>query len=244
MARNNRLIVDIGMSEGNDTAFYLAKGFDVVGVEADPMLAEPLRQRFAEPLAAGRLRLLERAAAARAGEAVSFWHDTAEQGHSSLLPRGGAGAGVETTVTTIDWAELEAIAGVPYFLKIDIEGGEAAFLSSMVGAAALPAFISAEVQSFRPIELFRDMGYRHFRLINQAIWAGIRLPDPPREGGFVPRPSPQHWSGAFGRELPGKRWFNYNEIKAIYDTVHRLWEFGTLITGWMDCHACLPEVAE
>jgi hypothetical protein len=211
MPQNRRLIIDVGMSEGNDTAFYLAKGFDVVGVEADPALAAPLRERFAEAIAAGRLRLLERAAAARSG--------------------------------AIDWRELSAVGGVPYYLKIDIEGGEPAFLSGMVGAAELPLYISSEIQSFRPVELLRDIGYRHFRLINQDIWAGLALPDPPLEGVFVPRPAPHHWSGPFGRELPGKRWFSFNETKAIYDTVHRLWEFGTLITGWMDCHACLPEAA-
>jgi FkbM family methyltransferase len=243
MPQNRRLIIDVGMSEGNDTAFYLAKGFDVVGVEADPALAAPLRERFAEAIAAGRLRLLERAAAARSGALVSFWHDAGEQGHSSLDLRGRDGRVTEFKVTTIDWRELSAVGGVPYYLKIDIEGGEPAFLSGMVGAAELPLYISSEIQSFRPVELLRDIGYRHFRLINQDIWAGLALPDPPLEGVFVPRPAPHHWSGPFGRELPGKRWFSFNETKAIYDTVHRLWEFGTLITGWMDCHACLPEAA-
>ncbi len=32
---NTKLIFDIGTSEGNDTDFYLRKGFDVVSVEAD-----------------------------------------------------------------------------------------------------------------------------------------------------------------------------------------------------------------
>ena len=33
------LIFDIGMNNGNDTDFYLAKGFHVVAVEANPFLA-------------------------------------------------------------------------------------------------------------------------------------------------------------------------------------------------------------
>ena len=40
------LIFDIGMSEGNDSAYYLAKGFDVVGVEADPVAYKSLIERF------------------------------------------------------------------------------------------------------------------------------------------------------------------------------------------------------
>jgi FkbM family methyltransferase len=239
MAVNERLIIDIGMSEGNDTAFYLAKGFDVVGVEADPTLQLNLRRRFADPIAAGRLHLLHRAASSASGEIVSFFHDEADQGHSSLDRAGRAAAVAEYPVATIDWQGLRDVAGVPYYLKIDIEGGEPAFLRSMVGHGPLPTYISSEIQTFAPIQLFHDMGYQRFRMINQTLWHGIAMPEPPREGIYVPRPDPQHWSGPFGRELPGDRWFDFDEIRAIHATVHRLWTYGTLITGWMDCHARL-----
>lgn len=241
MTVNRNLIIDIGMSEGNDTAFYLAKGFDVVGVEADPTLQVALAQRFAGAIDDGRLSLLHRAAADVPGRMVSFFHDDGEQGHSSL-DRHGRAAGVrEFEVATIDWAGLRGIAGTPYYLKIDIEGAEPAFLRSMLGARELPSYISAEVQTFQPIELFHSMGYRQFRLINQTIWHGITLPDPPLEGVYVPRPDPHHWSGPFGRELPGDRWFSFEEIRALHKTIHQLWTFGTIITGWMDCHAKLAE---
>ena len=35
-----RLIIDVGMHNGDDTAFYLAKGFEVVAVEANAALVE------------------------------------------------------------------------------------------------------------------------------------------------------------------------------------------------------------
>ena len=34
----NDLIIDVGMHDGTDTAFYLAKGFNVVAIEANPGL--------------------------------------------------------------------------------------------------------------------------------------------------------------------------------------------------------------
>jgi 16S rRNA A1518/A1519 N6-dimethyltransferase RsmA/KsgA/DIM1 with predicted DNA glycosylase/AP lyase activity len=43
---NEKLIIDVGVSEGNDTAFYLKKGFTVVGVEVDPTLIPLIRKRF------------------------------------------------------------------------------------------------------------------------------------------------------------------------------------------------------
>lgn len=240
---NRDLIVDIGMSEGNDSAFYLAKGFSVVGVEADPTLQPRLAARFAGEIADGRLRLLHRAAFSRSGQMLRFFHDDATQGQSSLDRRGRAGV-TEYEVASIAWPEVRAIAGVPYYLKLDIEGGEPPFLASMFGAGPMPPFISAEVPSFNPVEQFRALGYTHFRLINQAILHEVALPDPPREGRWVPRPPADHWSGPFGRELPGSRWFSFAEIKAIYETMSRLYAFETLVTGWLDCHATRAEALE
>jgi FkbM family methyltransferase len=235
------LIVDVGMSEGDDTAFYLAKGFDVVGVEADPTLQVHLGRRFAAEISAGRLRLLHRAVAARGGEWKPFRHDPEQQGHSALLAGASAVQGDVFDVFTIDWLELREVAGVPYYMKLDVEGGEAAFLSSMTVGGALPPFLSSEAANFAPIRRMHELGYRHFRLINHEILSRVAMPDPPLEGVFVPRPPPQHWSGPFGREIPGTRWFDFDEIRAIYDDMHRLWELQTLITGWLDCHAARPE---
>lgn len=41
------LIIDVGGNNGDDTAFYLHRGYRVVMVEANPLLAEHLRGRFA-----------------------------------------------------------------------------------------------------------------------------------------------------------------------------------------------------
>jgi FkbM family methyltransferase len=240
MDLNPRLIIDIGVSEGEDSAFYLAKGFDVVGVEADATVQARLAARFGAEIADGRFRLLHRAAAARGGEWLAFFHDEARQSHSSLSPS-GRDPGRAAEVFSIDWLELREVAGVPYYLKLDIEGGEPAFLSSMAIGGALPPFVSAEVPTFRPVAQLFDLGYRHFRLINHEILNRLTLPDPALEGSFVARPDPQHWSGPFGRELPGKRWYDFQEIRGIYEDMHRLWEMETLIVGWLDCHAARPD---
>ena len=41
-----RLVYDVGVHRGDDTAYYLHKGYRVVGVEADPAMADHLRDRF------------------------------------------------------------------------------------------------------------------------------------------------------------------------------------------------------
>src|SRR5918911_1707382 len=52
------LIFDLGANQGEDSEFYLAKGFRVVAVEANPLLYAGLRERLAEPIARGQLVLL------------------------------------------------------------------------------------------------------------------------------------------------------------------------------------------
>ena len=45
MLKNN-LIFDVGMHKGEDTDFYLNKGFYIVGFEADPELIVFCKNRF------------------------------------------------------------------------------------------------------------------------------------------------------------------------------------------------------
>ena len=230
------LVFDIGVSDGTDTAFFLAKGFRVVAVEADPVAFGVLQGRFAGPIATGQLTLLNRAAADTSGEIVSFWRDDNQQSHSSLAPSANRS---EVKVPTIAWPDLLVKAGAaPRMCKIDIEGSEPPFLSSMKDSVDLPTYISAEVQTFTPVEMFHRLGYRQFRLINQTIWHAIQLPDPPREGKLVPKPGTVNaWSGPFGRELPGEKWFSFDEVREQYVSLHKLWQLGTVLAGWLDCHA-------
>ena len=75
---NENLIVDVGMHDGADSAFYLAKGFDVVAIEANPILVAAARERFAQEAADGRFTLIETAIADRPGTArmaISDTHD-------------------------------------------------------------------------------------------------------------------------------------------------------------------------
>ncbi|HRP12604.1 MAG TPA: hypothetical protein PLK37_16385 [Terricaulis sp.] len=57
-ALNPNLIFDIGMHVGQDSDFYLRKGFNVVAVEANPLLAAAGEKRFAQALRERRLTLL------------------------------------------------------------------------------------------------------------------------------------------------------------------------------------------
>ena len=66
------LIFDVGAHNGDDSFYYLSKGFRVVAVEANGDLCAFLRSRFGREASTGRFILVEAAIADKAGEA-GFW---------------------------------------------------------------------------------------------------------------------------------------------------------------------------
>lgn len=59
LGATDRLIYDVGMNRGDDAAFYLALGYDVVGFEVDRVNAAHCRSRFAQEIDLGRLTVFE-----------------------------------------------------------------------------------------------------------------------------------------------------------------------------------------
>ena len=55
------LILDVGMYDGTDTAYYLSMGFRVLAVEANPALVAQAAERFEREIRDGRLTILHRA---------------------------------------------------------------------------------------------------------------------------------------------------------------------------------------
>lgn len=233
------LIVDIGMSEGNDTDFYIKKGFRVVGVEADGRMQDALATRFAGAIAAGRLVILRGAAWDRGGQEVTFLAQDRHQGGSHVLAPGAPerNEGATISVPTFGWADIIAVMGVPYYCKIDIEGGEERILDSITEVGALPAYCSVEAHNFGPIERLYRAGYRRFKLVNQTMHQSFRQPSPPLEGVHVPNHRFVHASGLFGRELPGRRWLDFRETAVAFEAIQRVKALGTALAGWFDCHA-------
>src|SRR6476620_3678774 len=77
---DEKLIYDVGAHKGEDTEFYLKKGFAVVAIEAIPELCASLEQKFSKFLLEGQLKILNVAVSTTAGpvdfyidEKVSVW---------------------------------------------------------------------------------------------------------------------------------------------------------------------------
>lgn len=227
------------MSEGDDSAFYLAKGFNVIGVEADTKVVESVSARFATEILEGRLTVFNRAASSSSEQTLTFYRNEREQGHSSLSPDHSVGDKTVFHVKTINWSSLMLMAAeAPYYVKVDIEGAEEPFLASMIGANELPEFMSVECHTFRPIEMLYRIGFRKFKLVNQTSFYRFALPNPALEGTLVEQPQWRHSSGPFGRELPPGPWLDISEVAVIWNHISHLRPHHSILAPtWFDCHA-------
>ncbi|HEX2749283.1 MAG TPA: hypothetical protein VHM91_14845, partial [Verrucomicrobiales bacterium] len=62
-ASRQQLVFDVGMYDASDTKYYLDLGYKVVAIEANPMLANSARQRFAGEVQNGTLTIVNAAVA-------------------------------------------------------------------------------------------------------------------------------------------------------------------------------------
>src|SRR5688572_11446605 len=86
---NDDLIFDIGANHGEDTVFYLAKGYRVVAVEANPILAELLHRQFRNEINAGRL-VLETCGINKTAGVAKFYRNLTCDHWSSFVESFGA----------------------------------------------------------------------------------------------------------------------------------------------------------
>lgn len=132
------LVFDVGAHVGNRTRALLALGCEVVAVEPQPAVAATLRRVVGSDR---HVRIVTAAVAATVGHArfavsertptvstlADAWREARQQ------EPGFAGVEwndvVEVETTTLD--ALIASHGVPVFIKLDIEGGEAAALAGL-----------------------------------------------------------------------------------------------------------------
>jgi FkbM family methyltransferase len=84
--KHANLTIDAGAHIGKDTEFHLAKGFEVVAIEANPALAGELEKKFASEVAGGRLRILTVAIAETTG-CVRWLSPTTWRSGARCLPR-------------------------------------------------------------------------------------------------------------------------------------------------------------
>jgi FkbM family methyltransferase len=174
------LIYDIGMNNGDDTAYYLSRGFDVLAVEADPKLAATAAERFVEEIKSGRLTILNIAIAAEEGESP-FWICETNPAWSSFDKALASRYGCPHHEIRMPCRKFRAVCeefGIPCYIKIDIEGHDILCVQEL-DPRNLPKFISIECDDIRALNalaLLRERGFERFKCINQTNFLPLELP--------------------------------------------------------------------
>src|SRR5579872_1802498 len=224
------LIFDVGLHLGEDTDFYLKKGFRVVAFEARADFVEQCRTRFSEAIASGRLTIVSGAIAPGTDSSVSFYVNTVDTTWGTINPewvarnerRGAPSRKIE--VDRIDLGEQFRRYGMPYYLKIDIEGTDRTAAESLKALPDRPQFISIETdinrlsQVAEEIGVLRSLGYRKFKPVQQMNIRGARVTLKTREGATFEHVFESGASGPFGEDLPGE-WLDERQCLSAYRSI-------------------------
>lgn len=243
---NADIIYDIGLHEGQDTEFYLKKGFKVIGVDANPLMINKAKTKFKNSILSGQLVLINAGIVDTATDGLlPFFINERNSEWSSFLKEIAARDNCPYHVIDVPCTTLSSLInqyGSPYYIKIDIEGHDHIALRSLFNTRYRPKYISVENGNMGMLETLVLMGYDSFKYIQQNNVDQIKLPYPPREGKWVEHNFVPGSSGPFGDELSGI-WKNSLEIR---DEISKVWnlENGTKnpchrdeTHGWFDLHA-------
>ena len=226
------LVYDVGLHRGEDSAFYLAKGYRVVAFEANPELVASCRSRFATEIAGGRLTIIEGAISASTAATVRFyehpnsvWGTTDEKWVARNLVLGGSRP---VDVPVVDFAEAIRRTGMPSFIKTDIEGADRLCLEALLTFHQRPRWLSIEAsKDWAGLEtefsLLEQLGYDRFAIIQQAGIPGSEVRTRTVDGRPLTFTFEPDASGMFGRDVGP--WIGRAEAMAKYKRVvlaHRL----------------------
>ena len=225
----NKLIFDLGFLNGEDSLYYISKGFNVVALEANPILCKIARRRLKKQIKSKQLTLCNNAISKNSVGMIDFYINKKRPEVSStekwIADQNGEYKVEKITIPTVGLFDLITTYGVPDYLKVDIEGMDKEISKQLVSipTKSRPQYISFELNKIDYFDIFMNLkicNYTKFQLVNQIH----NKPNCSGDfGGFLPK---QKWIG-FDEAL--SRYMKYRELKII-DNVN-------LGVGWMDLHA-------
>lgn len=175
----SKLIFDVGMNNGDDTAYYLHQGFKVLAIEADPMLCSKASARFKNEIQEERLTILNIGVAPVQGT-LDFWICDGHSEWSSFLKSIASRDGlphhsIKVECQTFSWI-LEKF-GVPYYLKIDIEGNDYLCIEGLINRTQVPKYVSCEIGDIEKYLLtLNALGFSKYKLISQYNFLPLEMP--------------------------------------------------------------------
>lgn len=210
------LVFDFGLHHGEDTNYYLAKGYRVLAFEADPVSIEFCRKRFQKQLTNQQLVIVEGAIAENPEvTTVPFYMNRSKPVWSTSNAdwvkrnqRWGMDV-TEVLAKTVDVHNIFIEFGVPHYLKMDIEGVERGVLRVLKSFQSRPRYVSFESEKVNfddlvnDLEFLETLGYTRFKVVQQASIPGQIIRTIDRSGEEFSYRFEKHASGGFGEDAEG-----------------------------------------
>lgn len=228
------LVYDVGMNNGDDTAYYLAKGLQVVGIDANSEMCSHCEGRFAAEIKAGRLAIINCGVTDEPG-CMNFYVNVEKPAISTFLPERFDGFDwvpprwSRVKVDVVRLSDIIARHGNPHFIKIDVEHFDARVLRELRDSGVRPTYLSAEAHEEEVLNTILEMGYGRFQIVSgESVprvykdWRIARL-----DGSSLTYSFPLDSSGPFGEDLEDK-WVSEEEITS---------QLRSCGFGWVDIHA-------
>ena len=175
------------MHNGDDTAYYLWRGFRVVAIEPNPELVATAANRFRREIEAGHLKILNVGVAAEEG-LLPFWVCETDSRLSSFdPPLDSFYAAHEIRVPCRKFRSILDDFGVPFYLKVDIQGNDFLCIEAL-DPGELPKFLSVEfaLSDMPLVALMHERGFNQFKCISQTHFLPLELP-PVAEARLIER---------------------------------------------------------
>jgi FkbM family methyltransferase len=174
------LIYDVGLENGDDTAYYLHCGYRVVAIEANLAFVQQASRRFRREIETGRLQIVNVGIFDREGTLPFYISDRNPQWSTfdEATIREKTSDFRTVDVPCRRFRSILERYGVPYYLKLDIEGAEIHCLRelSAVDPPHLISFEKTQRWSRVSLELLNGLGYHGFKLISQQTFLPIQYP--------------------------------------------------------------------
>lgn len=228
---SERVIFDIGSNNGDDIPYYLLKAHKVVAVEANPLLCSHIESRFPNEILSRRLHVENVALTSVSQDYIDFYIHKQHHVLSSLSPQWDIQDYTKISVKTLSLDQLVLRYGIPYYIKIDIEGTDEDILESIGRLSLKPSYLSAEAHKISVFALLSEqLNYNSFKLVDgKSVPYSYRktivnslFHDKPYGYSF-----PAHSAGPFGNDIFGQ-WMDKS-------TFLKLLAMQGL--GWKDIHA-------
>lgn len=234
---DKNLIFDLGLHKGEDTKHYLKRGFKVVAIEANEELVKLNQNIFSEYLKNGKLVIINGAISDAKTNEITFYKNKKKSVWGTVVKdmadrndRLLGAESIEIKVKVIKLKDLFAEYGVPYYLKIDIEGMDLFALKTLLDCETRPKYVSIEStkvdfnQLVEEFNVFEKLGYGEFKLIQQAEIHKQKIPSTTTEGKFINFNFEKGSSGLFGSDLSGE-WISRNKAIKKYKYIFYLYRF-------------------